>query len=73
MTKFNFNTFMGNFIQTAINSSRVYEAKTNEGRSLHKMDYFNIGIMALGAIFSAFDSKEAPPETQQAVVDESTQ
>jgi hypothetical protein len=55
---FNFNTFMQNFTQTAINGARVYESKQSEGKSLHGADYINLGVMGLVAILSAFASKE---------------
>jgi hypothetical protein len=51
---FNFQTFMTNFVQAAINSSKVYEAKQAEGKSLHGPDYVNLGIMGFVAILSAF-------------------
>ncbi len=51
---FNFNTFMQNFTQTAINGARVYEAKQEQGKSLHGADYVNLGIMGVVAILSAF-------------------
>lgn len=62
MVKFDFNTFMQNFTQTAINGARVYEVKQEQGKSLHGADYVNLGIMGFVAILSAFGAAEKKEE-----------
>ncbi len=58
MAKFDFNTFMSNFTQTAINGARVYEAKKEQGKSLHGADYVNLGVRGLVAILSSFGGEK---------------
>lgn len=57
--KFNFDKFMQNLGQVATASAQAYDAKQQEGKSLHQVDYIHMGIGLFGAVLAAFDSKES--------------
>ncbi len=60
MANFNFNTFMQNFGQVAQVAVQTVDAKSQDNKSPHTVDYVHMGIMGLMAVLSAIEPAQKP-------------